>query len=194
MNIKTITTAAATIGVIALAATGCGTTIAKAPAPKPTAATTVPAAAAQAPDPTPTPSAPLTGTPGTSFTVTDDGTGSSYDVTLNKVRQTVYPGAYMTPANPGDHYAAAQFTIAGDTGNVSDDANIDATAIGSDGQQYSYTSVMSLPNFSYGEFRATPGIMVKGWVAFELPPGVTVLAIQWAPSFTGSAATWTLGG
>ena len=192
MKTRTITAAAATIGVIALA--GCGATITKAPAPKPTTATTVPAAAQQTPDPTPTPTAPLTGTPGTSFTVTDDGTGSSYDVTLNKVRQTVYPGEYMTPATPGDHYAAAQFTIAGDTGNTSDDANIDATAIGSDGQQYSFASVMTLPNFSYGEFRATPGIMVKGWVAFELPPGVTVASVQWAPSFTGSAATWTLGG
>ena len=152
------------------------------------------APAASVPTPTPTPTAPLTGTPGTSFTVTDPGDGSSYDVILNKVRQTVYPGEYESPATPGDHYAAAQFTIAGDTGNTSGDANIDATAIGSDGQQYSFASVMSLPNFSYGEFRTSPGIMVKGWVAFELPAGVTVLAIQWAPSFTASAATWTLGG
>lgn len=195
MKTKTITAAAvglAAFGIIAL--TGCSATVAKAPAAKPTPATqTAVPAAQQTPDSAPSTDAPLTGGPGTAFTVTS-GDGSSYDVTLDKVRQTVYPGEYETPVNQGDHYAAAQFTIAGGTGNSSDDANIDAAVIGSDGLQYSYASVMSLPNFSYGEFHVSPGVTVKGWVAVELPAGVTIASVQWAPSFDGQAATWTLGG
>ena len=76
-------------------------------------------------------------------------------------------------------------TIVGTSGSTAYDANSDAAAIGSDGQQYSYASIVSLPTFSYGEFHVSPGVTVKGWVAFELPPGVTVASVQWAPSLTG---------
>ena len=143
--------------------------------------------------PSPSQSA-LTGPIGTTYTVTA-GDGTSYDVTMTAVRQNVYPGAYETLQNAGDHVATAQFTIKGVTGNVSDDANSDANAIGSDGTQYPFTAAFdTLPNFSSGEWHVGPGQSVSGWVAFELPPGVTVASVQWAPSFNGSAATWTVSG
>jgi hypothetical protein len=145
----------------------------------------------------PSPSAPLTGGIGTTFTITttdDSGNAASYDVTLDKVDQSVYPGAYETPQTAGDHFAAAEFTIKGDTGSTSDDANSDASALGPDGTQYQFSaSVNSLPEFNSGLFNVGPGQSVKGWVAFELPAGVTVASVQWAPSFNGSAATWTVG-
>jgi hypothetical protein len=158
---------------------------------------TAPASTAtSAPAATPTPSLSTEPVGGTfTDTTTDSTTGAttSYDVTLDQVSQNINPGAYETPQNPGDHYAAAQFTITGTSGSTSDDANSDATAIGSDGQQYTFASIASLPTFSYGEWHVSPGISVKGWVAFELPPGVTVASVQWAPDLSGSAATWTVG-
>jgi hypothetical protein len=159
---------------------------------QPTAPAQTNAPAATVPTPTPTPTDTTTGPIGTTFTVTSSD-GTSYDVTLDQVKQNVYPGAYETPQTAGDHFAAAQFTIKGDTGATSDDANSDANAIGSDGQEYQFSaSVSTLPDFSYGQYHVSAGQSVKGWVAFELPPGVTVASVQWAPSFNGTAATWTV--
>ena len=152
--------------------------------------------ATSAPAATPTPALSTEPVGGTfTDTVTDNTTGAttSYNVTLDQVSQVINPGAYETPQNPGDHYAAAQFTITGVSGSPSDDASSDATAIGSDGQQYTYASITSLPTFSYGEWHVSAGLSVNGWVAFELPPGVSIASVQWAPGLSGSAATWTVG-
>ena len=162
------------------------------PAPSPSSSTSAPATQASVPAAVASSSSPVTtGSVGTTFTVTSSD-GTSYDVTMTAVRQNVYPGAYETPQTAGDHFAAVQFTVKGDSGSTADDANSDAAAIGSDGQQYSPAfNFDSLPNFSSGEFHISPGVSVSGWVAFELPPGVTVASVQWAPSLDGSAATWT---
>ena len=66
--------------------------------------------------------------------------GTSYDVTLDQVTQNAAASPYETPQNAGDHFAAAQFTIKGDSGSTSDDANSDANAIGSDGTQYPFAA------------------------------------------------------
>jgi hypothetical protein len=143
--------------------------------------------------PAPSPADTLTGPAGTTFTVTADD-GTSYDVTLNKVTQHVRLGQYDTLNNYADHAAAAEFTITGDTGSSSDDAYSDANAIGSDQTEYQSSFITdNLPGFSSGEFQVAPGQTVKGWVTFELPPGVTIAQVQWAPSFNGPAATWTIG-
>lgn len=117
--------------------------------------------------------------------------GSSYDVTLDKVRQHAALSPYETLSNQADHAAAAEFTITGDSGQASDDANSDANTIGSDQTEYQFAALsLTVPNFSSGEFNVAPGQTEKGWVAFELPPGVTIAQIQWAPGFGAQAATW----
>jgi hypothetical protein len=90
--------------------------------------------------------------------------------------------------------AGAEFTIAGESGQTSDDANDDAVAVGTDGQDYtsSVESITDGANFNYGEFNVTAGQTVNGWVSFELPPGVSIASIEWAPG-GGQAATWTVG-
>lgn len=181
------------IGIIVVIVVGAAASSTPSVSAPPTARTYAPPTTAAPTTAAPSPSqSALTGPIGTTYTVTA-GDGTAYTVTLDQVSQNINPGAYETPQNAGDHYAAAQFTITGTSGSTADDANSDAAAIGSDGQQYSYASIVSLPTFSYGEFHVSPGISVKGWVAFELPPGVTVASVQWAPSLTGSAATWTVG-
>lgn len=140
--------------------------------------------------PSPTQSSPPTGSIGTTYTVTSSE-GSSYDVTLDKVDQHATLGPYETLSNQADHAAAAEFTIKGDSGQTSDDANSDANAIGSDQTEYQFAAIqLTVPNFSSGLFNVAPGQTEKGWVAFELPPGVTVAQVQWAPGFSGKAATW----
>jgi hypothetical protein len=144
--------------------------------------------------PTPSPSDTLNGPPGTTFTVTADD-GTSYDVTLDKVMQHVRLGQYDSLNNYQDHAAAAEFTITGDAGSSSDDAFSDANAIGSDQTEYQSSFITdNLPQFSSGDFQVAPGQTEKGWVTFELPPGVTLDQVQWAAGGIGSqAATWTVG-
>lgn len=186
--------------VAALGLGACGPTISKAPAaPKssapaaftPTAEpTAIPATTAATPD--------TTGPLGTSFTVTttdDSGSPVVYNVTLTQVDQHAALSAYETVSNPGDHMAAARFTVTGVTGQESDDANSDATAVGSDTTVYPFaaTEVSDGPNFSSGMFQVGPGRTESGWVAFEVPAGVTVASVAWQPGIDGPAATWTLG-
>jgi hypothetical protein len=194
MNITRAVTAASLLAGAALAVTACGPTVAKTPATAPStfgpAATSAPASPGQAG------SGPL----GTSYTVTttdDSGNAVAYKVILGRVDQHAGLTAYETLDKPGDHMAAARFTITGVTGQESDDANNDATAVGTDTTEYqpSFTSVTDGGNFSSGTFSVSPGETVSGWVAFELAPGQSVASVQWSPSsgFSGSHATWTLG-
>ena len=163
---------------------------ASASSPPQTAPPTSPADTASVPSPSPTDS--LTGPLGATFTVTSDDGTSTYDVTLDKVTQHVKLGQYDTLDNDQDHAAAAEFSITGRSGSSRDDAFVNANAIGSDQTEYQSSPIMeNLPQFSYGEFQVAPGQTVKGWVTFELPPGVTVAQVQWAPS-DGGAVTWTV--
>lgn len=179
----------------ALAAlTACASTAVKATAP-PTIFTP---SAAPPPATTPPPAPVTSGPAGTSFTVTtqdDSGASVSYTVTLVKVDQEAALAAYTELAAPGDHMAAAEFRITGVTGQVSDDANNDAGAVGTDTTEYPYSdnAVTDGPNFSYGEFAVSAGQTVSGWVSFELPAGQQVASVQWTPNiFEGSHATWTV--
>lgn len=169
----------------------CGPTVSKADAPPSTFA--------------PSPSSPATSPPatsgplGTTFKVTttdDSGNAVAYTVTLGKVDQHAGLTAYEALDKPGDHMAAARFTITGVTGQESDDANNDATVVGTDTTEYqpSFTSVADGGNFNGGTFSVSPGETVSGWVAFELAPGQSAASVQWSPAagFSGSHATWTL--
>jgi hypothetical protein len=146
---------------------------------------------------TPSSSPVTTGPLGTTFTVTtqdNQGQDVSYTVKLTNVDQHAGLGAYETLNNPNDHMAAARFTVSGVTGQVNDNANSNATAIGTDTTAYSaaFNSITDGPNFNSGEFTVAPGETVSGWVAFEVPSGQRVASIQWAPGYSGDHATWTL--
>jgi hypothetical protein len=184
-----------------LAAAGCaGATVTKTTAP--TSAASVPAAAATsapAPSAPATSAAPVTSGPiGTAFAVTtqdDNGNNVSYTVTAETVDQHAGLGPYETLDNDADHMAAVKFTITGVTGQVSDDADSDAVAIGTDTTEYqpSFNDVTDGGNFNSGSFAVAPGETVSGWVAFEVPPGKTIASVQWSPnSFESSHATWTV--
>ena len=108
--------------------------------------------------PSPVTSGPI----GTAFTITtqdDNGNNVSYNVTAETVDQHAGLGPYETLNNNADHMAAVKFTITGVTGQVSDDANGDAVAIGSDTTEYqpSFNTVTDGGNFNSGTFAVAPG-------------------------------------
>jgi len=153
--------------------------------------------ATSAPAATPTPSLntePVGGTFSVSGPNGPSGANTTYNVTLDKVDQHAALGPYETLTNGNDHVTGAEFTIAGKSGQTSDDVNSDAVAVGTDGQDYTFSAdaITDGTNFNYGEFNVTAGQSVNGWVSFELPPGVSIASVQWAPG-GGQAATWTVG-
>jgi hypothetical protein len=176
---------AAAAAVLAIA--GCGT-IAKTPAP----ASTAPAALAST-KAAPSPSNSLSGPVGTVYTVTDQS-GNKISVTLTKVIDPAQ-GAdqFNTPGN-GNRFVGAVFTITGISGTFSDDANSDATLIGSNGQTYTFDSgsIAGYTNFNYGEYNVSAGENSVGAVAFQLPLTVNVTKIEWSANggFGGAPAEW----
>lgn len=173
MNSKAKVIAAAAL--TALAA-GCGTTVTPAAKMTPTAQST-----SGAPPPSP-PAQQQQARAGDRFTITI-ADGTKYDVTLQKVVQEALPASEFDAPEGGRHLAAAQFRVTAAT-NVDENANNNATATGSDEQAYtpSLASVAEGTNFANGDIRLQPGGTLVGWVAFELPDGVRITNVQWAPS------------
>jgi hypothetical protein len=182
MKIATLAVAAAV-----LAIAGCGT-ITKTPPP----ASTAPAALAST-KAAPSPSNSLSGPVGTVYTVTDQS-GNKISVTLTKVIDPA-PGAdqFNTPGN-GNRFVGAVFTITGISGTFSDDANNDATLIGSNGQTYIFDvgSIAGYTNFNNGLYNVSAGENSVGAVTFQLPLTVKVTKIEWSANggFGGAPAEW----
>lgn len=179
--------------IIVIAATS-GPSITKPSLPAATAA--APATSAQAtPTPTPSPSQSLSGPVGTVYKVTDSS-GNVMTVTLTKVIDPAQGADQYTTPNNGFRFVGAVFTLSGVSGTFSDDANSDATLVGSNGQSYTadFSSIAGVTNFNNGEYNLTPGVRSVGAVTFQVPTGVSVSAIQWSGSggFGGAPATWTL--
>jgi hypothetical protein len=144
------------------------------------------------------PAAAATGPLGTVLTVTtnDPSTGqdSSYEITAVEVDQHSRLVPYDSLSNPANHLAAVKFRITGVTGDSSDDAYNDATAITTDSNQVQ-SGLNGTPDggdFNNGTFTVGPGQTVTGWITFEIPPGQVIAYVQWAPGFSGHAGTWTV--
>ncbi len=173
-----------------------GTHVAKNTAPPPAA----PAAQAST-FPTDTPASTpddLSGPLGSTFTVsTQDNSGNdvSYDVTAVKVLDPARGADEYTTPDTGKRFAGVEFTITGDSGYSSDDANINAVIQGDDGQSYTadFSSISAGTNFNGGDFGVAAGRTQTGWVTFQLPRGVSVASVQWQPDVFGGQqpATWT---
>lgn len=184
------------IGVISAVAGGGGK-VAKTPVVVPSSSQ--PATSQPASSPADT-SQDLTGPVGTTFTVTtQDESGN--DVKYNVQAVTITDPArgsdeFNVPAS-GKRFVGVQFKITGSGGYAHDNANSDALIQGSDGQSYTadFSSLSAGTNFNSGDFGVTSGHSQVGWVAFQLPKGVSVAEIQWQPnSFSDQQpATWTNG-
>lgn len=137
--------------------------------------------------------ADLTGPVGTAYSDTDD----SNNVMSVKLTQIIDPakGAneFETPDN-GKRFVGAKFKLTGTSGSFNDDANSDATLVGSDGQSYTadFDDIAGCTNFNGGDFTVTPHQTSVGCVVFEVPDSVHVRSVQWNSSLEGTPATWTV--
>ncbi len=182
MKIATLAVAAAVL-VIA----GCGS-ITKAPAPASTALAALASPKAAAP-----PSSGLSGPVGTVYTVSDQSGNKMTVILIKMIDPALGADQFTTPGN-GNRFVGAVFTITGISGTFSDDANNDATLIGSNGQTYTadFDGIAGYTNFNDGEYAVSAGESSVGAVTFQVPLAVTVSKIEWSANggFGGAPAEW----
>lgn len=170
---------------------GCGS-IARTAAPPGTA----PAApASTTPAPSPSPSNSLSGPVGTVYTVTGPS-GEKMSVSLTRMVDPAQGADQFTTPDSGNRFVGAVFTIQGITGTSSDDANNDATLIGSNGQTYTadFDAIAGYTNFNNGEYTVSAGENSIGAVTFQVPAAVTVAKIEWSATRRFRRSARRMGG
>ena len=191
MKIGTAAAAAVILGIA-----GCSS-IAKTSTPAhtaPTPAHTAPAAPVSS-KAAPSPTNSLSGPVGTSYTVTDQS-GNKMAVTLTQVIDPAQGADQFTSPQSGNRFVGAVFDIKGINGTFSDDANSNATLIGSNGQTYTadFDSIAGYTNFNNGEYSVSAGESSVGAVTFQVPVAVTVSKIEWSANggLGGAPAEWLI--
>jgi hypothetical protein len=133
---------------------------------------------------------------GSAFSI-QDGSGDTYQVTLLKVIDPAKSAdPFMTP-QPGSRIVGVVFRITALAGSPQgEDANNDATILGSDGQAYTagFDGIAGYSNFEVGVIHLAQGGTAVGAVTFQVPQFVTVVAIRWtADGGDGSTVQWYIG-
>src|ERR1700719_2005269 len=115
-------------------------------------------------------------------------------VTLTKMIDPALGADQFTAPGNANRFVGAVFTITGISGTFSDDANNDATLIGSNSQTYSadFDSIAGYTNFNNGEYDISAGENSVGAVTFQVPLTVKVTKIEWSANggFGGAPAEW----
>jgi hypothetical protein len=118
----------------------------------------------------------------------EDDNGVPYSVTALAILLAEPSDEFNAPS-PGDYLVAVEFRVKDISASydVSDDADVDATVVGSDNQTYtaSFDTVTECTNFDHGDFQLGPGESSTGCVVFELPNAIRGTAVKWV-TFTGT--------
>jgi hypothetical protein len=180
VKIVILAVAAAVLGIA-----GCGNIT----QPLPNAKCAAPASS----KPAPTPSSSLSGPVGTAYNF--PGLTGQMSVILIKVIDPAQGAGQVTTPASGCRFVGAVFTITGISGTLSDDANHEATLIGSNGQTYTADShsIAGYTNFSNGKYTVSAGEKSVGAVTFQVPLTVKVAKIEWSNRGGGAPAEWLTG-
>ena len=184
-----VTVIAALTTAVILGVAGCGSVV-KTSTPAHTAH-----AAARSSKATPPPAPSLSGPVGTSYSVTDPN-GNKISVTLTREIDPAQGADQFTTPENGSRFVGAVFDIKGISGTFSDDANNNATVIGSNGQTYTadFDSIAGYTAFNHGEFSVSAGESSVGAVTFQIPLAVKVSKVEWSANggFGGAPAEWLI--
>jgi hypothetical protein len=134
---------------------------------------------------------------GSSFEL-KDGSGNLYQVILAKVIDPAKGENQFAAPAAGKRFVGLVFRVKALTGSPKDeDANNDAVAVGSNGQNYAadFDGIAGYTNFDHGVIHVSQGETVTGSVTFQVPNGVMVSTVQWtALSGFGSGVEWMVHG
>jgi hypothetical protein len=174
---------------VILGVVGCGSVV------KTSASAHTARAAPKSSEAAPSPASSLSGPVGTSYSVTDSN-GNKISVTLARVIDPAQGADQFTTPQSGSRFVSAVLNIKGISGTFSDDANNDATIIGSNGQTYTadFDRITGYTNFNDGEFSVSAGESSVGAVTFEIPLAVKISKVEWSANggFGGAPAEWLI--
>jgi hypothetical protein len=123
-----------------------------------------------------------------------DVNGKNYRVILVKVIDPAQGAERSANSGNGERFIRAVFTIVAPEGSpLSEDANRNAAAIGSDGRTYSpdTNDIAGYANFDNGAIHLAQGEKVTGSVTFKVPDELQVAKVQWASAGGwGSTVRW----
>jgi hypothetical protein len=143
--------------------------------------------------------------PGTAYKITSTdisgATLSTYTIRLDKqVTEPAPPDPqYAMPGSPnlaaaphGKHLAAAQFTVTGLTGDTSDSAVMNYSALGSDHHRYT-PQIGAAVAGDTGGFEVKAGQTQTGMITFVVPGGVRITSITYNPLMGSAPVAWQVG-
>lgn len=139
-----------------------------------------------------TPSSPPASGRGLPFT---DDNGVPYSVAAIGDYDPAQPTDMMNTPNAGDRLVAIKFRVTDASAKyrASDDADMDATIVGSNDETYqaSLDTVTECTDFDAGAFNLNPGESTTGCVVFEIPQALGVSEVKWEAGFgEGGTGTW----
>ena len=125
-----------------------------------------------------------------------DSSGDTYRVTLVKVIDPAQGADQFTTPDNGKRFVGTVFTVTAISGSPkNEDANSDASVVGSNGQTYTsdFNSIAGYTDFSNGQINVAQGQSVTGAVTFQVPVGVTVTRVLWSTSAGfSSSVQWSV--
>ena len=125
------------------------------------------------------------------------GGSSGLAVALVKIFDPAQGADQYTTADAGKRFVAVELKITNNgTSSYNDDANNNATLIGSDNQSYTsdLNNVSECTNFSNGQYTLAAGESSTGCVTYQLPNGVNTTKIQFQTNsgMSGNTGEWTV--
>ena len=125
-----------------------------------------------------------------------DGNGHTYQVTLVKVIDPATSANKFNTPDRGYHLVGAVFRIKALSGSPqNENADADATVIGSDGRTYTFNIrlIAGYANFSGGMLHVAQRETTTGAVTFQVPDGIKVVKVKWrADRGIGSIVQWNV--
>ena len=106
----------------------------------------------------------------------------SANVTVSKLIDPATGASEFSNPDSGKRFVAVGLTVTASS-TVEGDANIDVTLIGSDNQTYTadFDAVQGCTDFDHGSFTLSTGESATGCVNFQVPTGVFVTKVRFAP-------------
>lgn len=127
--------------------------------------------------------------------VGDELSTAQVSVTLQQVIDPAHSDNQFEIPDAGSRFVAVKVQVQnlGST-NIEDNANLDFTLIGNNGQIYSATfqSIAGCTNFQNGTYGLTPIASAVGCVNFTVPTSVAITKVEYSSNATGSKAEWAV--
>jgi len=143
---------------------------------------------------TPATTLPATAAVGGTLTLSD-GSGKALAVTVEHVVDPAQGANALATPQVGKRFVGVALRVLPTSGTADVDVNADTVVVGTDGRTYLHDDdpIVGCTAFTPGKDPLHAGTAATGCVTFQLPTGVQVGAVEFAPTAGGPAGRWQVG-